>query len=58
MKYTRKVEMCDFFFSSRAHVCRDILMLIVTTQVLEFYSFCGGLPAPECADNPLGFKFS
>lgn len=24
----------------------------------EFYSYCGGLPAPECADNPLGFKFS
>ncbi|WEW61262.1 hypothetical protein PRK78_006752 [Emydomyces testavorans] len=27
-------------------------------KVLEFYSYCGGLPAPECADNPLGFKFS
>jgi saccharopine dehydrogenase (NADP+, L-glutamate forming) len=26
--------------------------------VKKFYSFCGGLPAPECADNPLGFKFS
>jgi saccharopine dehydrogenase (NADP+, L-glutamate forming) len=24
----------------------------------EFYSYCGGLPAPECVDNPLGFKFS
>ena len=24
----------------------------------EFYSFCGGLPAPECAGNPLGYKFS
>lgn len=24
----------------------------------EFYSFCGGLPALECSDNPLGFKFS
>jgi len=21
-------------------------------------SYCGGLPAPECADNPLGYKFS
>jgi saccharopine dehydrogenase (NADP+, L-glutamate forming) len=29
-----------------------------TTQVKEFYSYCGGLPAPECANNPLGFKFS
>ena len=27
-------------------------------KVLEFYSYCGGLPAPSCADNPLGFKFS
>ncbi|AEO67542.1 uncharacterized protein THITE_2050253 [Thermothielavioides terrestris NRRL 8126] len=27
-------------------------------KVREFYSFCGGLPAPECADNPLRFKFS
>ena len=27
-------------------------------KVLEFYSYCGGLPAPECADNPLGFRFS
>ncbi len=27
-------------------------------KVIEFYSYCGGLPAPECAGNPLGFKFS
>ncbi|KAI9767926.1 MAG: hypothetical protein M1840_005419 [Geoglossum simile] len=27
-------------------------------RVKEFYSYCGGLPAPECADNPLCFKFS
>lgn len=27
-------------------------------KILEFYSYCGGLPAPDCADNPLGFKFS
>lgn len=27
-------------------------------KVREFYSYCGGLPAPDCADNPLGFKFS
>jgi saccharopine dehydrogenase (NADP+, L-glutamate forming) len=29
-------------------------------KVLEFYSYCGGLPAPECVDarNPLKFKFS
>lgn len=26
--------------------------------IKEFYSYCGGLPAPEHADNPLGFKFS
>ena len=27
-------------------------------KVKEFYSYCGGLPAPECANNPLGLKFS
>lgn len=26
-------------------------------KVREFCSYCGGLLAPECADNPLGFKF-
>jgi hypothetical protein len=39
--------------------------LCPTAQVQErggvvesFESVCGGLPAPECADNPLGYKFS
>lgn len=27
-------------------------------KVLEFYSYWSGLPAPDCADKPLGFKFS
>ncbi|KAF6837489.1 saccharopine dehydrogenase [Colletotrichum plurivorum] len=27
-------------------------------KVREFYSYCGGLPAPEASDNPLRFKFS
>ncbi|KAK9318603.1 Saccharopine dehydrogenase [Lipomyces starkeyi] len=27
-------------------------------KVKQFYSYCGGLPAPECAGNPLHFKFS
>ena len=26
--------------------------------VRSFSSYCGALPAPECADNPLGYKFS
>ena len=25
---------------------------------VSFISFCGGLPAPDCADVPLGYKFS
>lgn len=25
---------------------------------ISFISFCGGLPAPEFADVPLGYKFS
>lgn len=27
-------------------------------RVESFISWCGGLPAPECADNPIGYKFS
>merc|ERR1719471_1375933 len=27
-------------------------------KVESFISFCGGLPAPESSDNPLGYKFS
>jgi saccharopine dehydrogenase (NADP+, L-glutamate forming) len=27
-------------------------------KITGFVSFCGGLPAPECSDNPLGYKFS
>lgn len=27
-------------------------------KVIHYYSFCGGLPAPEDNDNPFGYKFS
>jgi len=27
-------------------------------KILSFYSYCGGLPAPENSNNPLGYKFS
>lgn len=27
-------------------------------KIVHFYSFCGGLPAPESNDNPFGYKFS
>jgi saccharopine dehydrogenase-like NADP-dependent oxidoreductase len=27
-------------------------------KVVHFYSFCGGLPAPQYNDNPYGYKFS
>ncbi|KAF9311049.1 saccharopine dehydrogenase (NADP+, L-glutamate-forming) [Podila horticola] len=27
-------------------------------KVLSFLSYCGGLPAPEASNNPLGYKFS
>jgi saccharopine dehydrogenase (NADP+, L-glutamate forming) len=27
-------------------------------KILSFWSYCGGLPAPENSDNPLGYKFS
>ena len=32
--------------------------MLTTSQVKEFHSYCGGLPAPECSGNPLGYKFS
>ena len=28
------------------------------STISSFVSWCGGLPAPECSDNPLGYKFS
>ncbi|CAA7266679.1 unnamed protein product [Cyclocybe aegerita] len=27
-------------------------------KIKQFLSYCGGLPAPDCSDNPLGYKFS
>ncbi|KAK4548496.1 Saccharopine dehydrogenase [NADP(+), L-glutamate-forming] [Oleoguttula mirabilis] len=27
-------------------------------KIISFWSYCGGLPAPENSDNPLGYKFS
>jgi len=27
-------------------------------EVVSFTSYCGGLPAPDCNDNPFGYKFS
>ena len=27
-------------------------------KILEYESWCGGLPAPSCCDNPLGYKFT
>jgi saccharopine dehydrogenase (NADP+, L-glutamate forming) len=27
-------------------------------KVVSFLSYCGGLPAPEASNNPLGYKFS
>ena len=27
-------------------------------KIMSFLSYCGGLPAPEASENPLGYKFS
>ncbi len=27
-------------------------------RIIEYESWCGGLPAPEFVDNPFGYKFS
>lgn len=35
-----------------------LLFLLFLYRILEYESFCGGLPSPEFCDNPLGYKFS
>lgn len=27
-------------------------------KIISYSSWCGGLPAPQCIDNPFGYKFS
>lgn len=27
-------------------------------KIVEYESWCGGLPSPQFCDNPLGYKFS
>ena len=27
-------------------------------KIVEYESWCGGLPSPTCCDNPLGYKFT
>lgn len=36
----------------------SIFFFLVPKQVESYSSFCGGLPVPECSDNPLRYKFS
>jgi saccharopine dehydrogenase-like NADP-dependent oxidoreductase len=33
-------------------------LVVNLSQVRSFISMCGGLPAPQCSDNALGYKFS
>jgi spermidine synthase / saccharopine dehydrogenase (NADP+, L-glutamate-forming) len=33
-------------------------MFTYAPQIKHFYSYCGGLPTPEAANNPLSYKFS
>ena len=33
-------------------------LLKMMWQIISFTSYCGGLPAPEDSNNPLGYKFS
>ena len=42
-------------------ITNNIICLIPTLgggKVESFISYCGGLPAPEASENPLGYKFS
>jgi saccharopine dehydrogenase-like NADP-dependent oxidoreductase len=27
-------------------------------KIIDYESWCGGLPSPSCCDNPLGYKFT
>src|SRR5260221_1299783 len=41
-----------------SHSLHDSALVTFSVQVKQFLSYCGGLPAPEASDNPLGYKFS
>lgn len=47
-----KVTLIVFLF--KLHIFKKLFLV----QVKHFISYCGGLPAPEASDNPLGYKFS
>lgn len=36
----------------------SIKLNIYKKRIIEYESWCGGLPAPECTNNPFGYKFS
>lgn len=52
-KSTKRVERC--VPSLPLH---RIPSVTFSAQIKQFLSYCGGLPAPEASDNPLGYKFS
>ena len=66
------IDMTAYFFSNNPweakckpkwvegfqNLNEQIFFKIGGGKVESFVSFCGGLPAPEASDNPLGYKFS
>ena len=38
-------------------VNKNVITVLLCFQITSFVSWCGGLPAPEAADNPLRYKF-
>jgi spermidine synthase / saccharopine dehydrogenase (NADP+, L-glutamate-forming) len=53
MRSTERAARCVSFLS-----LYHIRSVTFSVQVKQFLSYCGGLPAPEASDNPLGYKFS
>jgi saccharopine dehydrogenase-like NADP-dependent oxidoreductase len=35
-----------------------IINFFTILRIIEYESWCGGLPSPEFVDNPLGYKFT
>jgi saccharopine dehydrogenase (NADP+, L-glutamate forming) len=38
--------------------CLEDIAADADSECISFESYCGGLPAPECSDNALGYRFS
>lgn len=45
-------------FNNKCNKMEESIIFILKSRILEYESWCGGLPSPEYTDNPFGYKFS